>query len=161
MINPEMFREYDIRGIAGKDMDADDVVTIGRGIGTFLLRQGNQSLTVGQDCRTTSALYAEKLIQGLTETGCDVVDIGVCPTPVAYYSIRKLRKQGNVMVTASHNPPEYNGFKICSGIDSCASVNVSYAASSHLTPTCKDRLANLWEFWSATLQRACSTSAFA
>lgn len=118
MINPEMFREYDIRGIAGKDMDAEDVVTIGRGIGTYLLRQGNHNLTVGQDCRTTSALYTEKLIQGLTETGCDVVDIGVCPTPVAYYSIRKLRKQGNVMVTASHNPPEYNGFKICSGIDS-------------------------------------------
>ena len=118
MINPEMFREYDIRGIAGKDMDEADVVTIGKGIGTFLQRQGNQNLTVGQDCRTTSPLYAEKLIQGLTETGCDVVDIGVCPTPVAYYSIRKLRKQGNVMVTASHNPPEYNGFKICSGIDS-------------------------------------------
>ena len=90
MINPEMFREYDIRGIAGKDMDEDDVVTIGKGIGTFLLRQGNHNLTVGQDCRTTSPLYAEKLIQGLTETGCDVVDIGVCPTPVAYYSIRKL-----------------------------------------------------------------------
>lgn len=118
MINPEMFREYDIRGIAGKDMDEDDVVTIGKAIGTFLQRHGNHNLTVGQDCRITSPLYAEKLIQGLTESGCDVVDIGVCPTPVAYYSIRKLRKQGNVMVTASHNPPEYNGFKICNGLDS-------------------------------------------
>ena len=113
-----MFREYDIRGIAGKDMDEDDVVTIGKAIGTFLQRHGNHNLTVGQDCRITSPLYAEKLIQGLTESGCDVVDIGVCPTPVAYYSIRKLRKQGNVMVTASHNPPEYNGFKICNGLDS-------------------------------------------
>ncbi len=118
MINPEMFREYDIRGIAGKDMDEDDVVTIGKAIGTFLQRHGNHNLTVGQDCRITSPLYAEKLIQGLMESGCDVVDIGVCPTPVAYYSIRKLRKQGNVMVTASHNPPEYNGFKICNGLDS-------------------------------------------
>jgi len=118
VINPEMFREYDIRGIAGKDMDEDDVVTIGKAIGTFLQRHGNHNLTVGQDCRITSPLYAEKLIQGLTESGCDVVDIGVCPTPVAYYSIRKLRKQGNVMVTASHNPPEYNGFKICNGLDS-------------------------------------------
>ncbi|MEK6195006.1 MAG: phosphomannomutase/phosphoglucomutase [Deltaproteobacteria bacterium] len=117
-MNPEMFREYDIRGIAGKDMDEDDVVTIGKAIGTFLQRHGNHNLTVGQDCRITSPLYAEKLIQGLTESGCDVVDIGVCPTPVAYYSIRKLRKQGNVMVTASHNPPEYNGFKICNGLDS-------------------------------------------
>jgi len=113
-----MFREYDIRGIAGKDMNADDVVLIGKAIGTYLLRQGNSNLTVGQDCRTTSPRYAQKLIQGLTETGCDVVDIGVCPTPVAYFSIRHLRKQGNVMVTASHNPPEYNGFKICSGFDS-------------------------------------------
>ena len=118
MINPQMFREYDIRGIAGKDMNADDVVLIGKAIGTYLLRQGNSNLTVGQDCRTTSPRYAQKLIQGLTETGCDVVDIGVCPTPVAYFSIRHLRKQGNVMVTASHNPPEYNGFKICSGFDS-------------------------------------------
>ena len=66
MINPEMFREYDIRGIAGKDMDEADVVTIGKGIGTYLLRQGNQNLTVGQDCRTTSERYAEKLIQGLS-----------------------------------------------------------------------------------------------
>ncbi len=118
MINPQMFREYDIRGIAGKDMNADDVVLIGKAIGTYLLRQGNSNLTVGQDCRTTSPRYSQKLIQGLTETGCDVVDIGVCPTPVAYFSIRHLRKQGNVMVTASHNPPEYNGFKICSGFDS-------------------------------------------
>ncbi|MBW2296646.1 MAG: phosphomannomutase/phosphoglucomutase [Deltaproteobacteria bacterium] len=117
-MNPQMFREYDIRGIAGKDMNADDVVLIGKAIGTYLLRQGNSNLTVGQDCRTTSPRYAQKLIQGLTETGCDVVDIGVCPTPVAYFSIRHLRKQGNVMVTASHNPPEYNGFKICSGFDS-------------------------------------------
>ncbi|MBW2176557.1 MAG: phosphomannomutase/phosphoglucomutase [Deltaproteobacteria bacterium] len=117
-MNPQMFREYDIRGIAGKDMNADDVVRIGKAIGTYLLRQGNSNLTVGQDCRTTSPRYAQKLIQGLTETGCDVVDIGVCPTPVAYFSIRHLRKQGNVMVTASHNPPEYNGFKICSGFDS-------------------------------------------
>jgi len=118
VINPQMFREYDIRGIAGKDMNADDVVLIGKAIGTYLLRHGNSNLTVGQDCRTTSPRYAQKLIQGLTETGCDVVDIGVCPTPVAYFSIRHLRKQGNVMVTASHNPPEYNGFKICSGFDS-------------------------------------------
>lgn len=113
-----MFREYDIRGIAGKDMDPDDVAVIGRAIGTYLLRQGNDSITVGQDCRTTSPLYAEKLIQGLTQAGCDVVDIGICPTPVAYYSIRRLQKKGNVMVTASHNPPAYNGFKICSGFDS-------------------------------------------
>jgi len=113
-----MFREYDIRGIAGKDMDAADVVLIGRGIGTYLRRQGNTHITVGRDCRVTSDQYSEKLIQGLLATGCHVVDIGVCSTPVGYFSIRHLNKQGNVMVTASHNPPEYNGFKVCSGVDS-------------------------------------------
>ena len=118
MLNPEMFREYDIRGIAGKDMDADDVVLIGKGIGTYLKRQGNTEITVGRDCRRTSQRYSQKLIQGLTSAGCQVVNIGMCSTPVGYFSIRHLNKQGNVMVTASHNPPAYNGFKICSGVDS-------------------------------------------
>ncbi len=118
MLNPHMFREYDIRGIAGKDMDAADVVLIGKAIGTYLRRQGNTDITVGRDCRVTSDQYSEKLIQGLMATGCHVMDIGVCSTPVGYFSIRHLNKQGNVMVTASHNPPEYNGFKVCSGVDS-------------------------------------------
>jgi phosphomannomutase / phosphoglucomutase len=118
MLNPQMFREYDIRGIAGKDMDTADVVSIGKGIGTYLRRQGNTDITVGRDCRVTSDLYSEKLIEGLLSTGCHVVDIGMCSTPVGYFSIRHLNKQGNVMVTASHNPPEYNGFKVCSGVDS-------------------------------------------
>ncbi|MEE8551706.1 MAG: phosphomannomutase/phosphoglucomutase [Desulfobacterales bacterium] len=117
-MNPEMFREYDIRGITGKDMTEDDVVLIGKGIGTFLQKQGNRKITVGRDCRETSDSYSDKLIQGLTSTGCDVVDIGVCSTPVAYFSIRHLEKEGNVMITASHNPREYNGFKMCSGYDS-------------------------------------------
>jgi len=118
MLNPHMFREYDIRGIAGKDMDTSDVVLIGKGIGTYLRRQGNTHITVGRDCRVTSDQYSEKLIQGLLATGCHVMDIGVCSTPVGYFSIRHLNKQGNVMVTASHNPAEYNGFKVCSGVDS-------------------------------------------
>ena len=117
-MNPEMFRQYDIRGIAEKDMTADEVVLIGQGIGTYLRMQGNRKISVGRDCRTTSDLYSQKLIQGLRATGCDVIDIGVCSTPVSYFSIRHLPSQGSVMVTASHNPPEYNGFKICSGHDS-------------------------------------------
>ncbi len=117
-MNPEMFREYDIRGIAGKDMTEEDVILIGKGIGTYLQRQGNKKISVGRDCRETSDSYSEKLIHGLTSTGCDVVDIGVCPTPASYFSIRHLEKEGNVMITASHNPREYNGFKMCSGYDS-------------------------------------------
>ncbi|MBW2669863.1 MAG: phosphomannomutase, partial [Deltaproteobacteria bacterium] len=75
-MNPEMFREYDIRGIAGKDMTEDDVFLIGKGVGTYLKKRGCTKLNVGRDCRLTSDLYSEKIIQGLTSTGCDVMDIG-------------------------------------------------------------------------------------
>ena len=89
-MNPEMFREYDIRGIAGDDMSDADVVLIGKGVGTYLKNKGAQRISVGRDCRLTSDSYSEKIIQGLRSTGCDVVDIGVCPTPVFYYSIQHL-----------------------------------------------------------------------
>jgi phosphomannomutase / phosphoglucomutase len=118
MLNPEIFRQYDIRGIAGKDMTEEDVRLLGQGIGTYLSRQGNTYIAVGRDCRETADSYSKQLIEGLTSTGCRVVDIGMCPTPVGYFAIRHLKTQGCVMVTASHNPPEYNGFKICSGVDS-------------------------------------------
>jgi phosphomannomutase/phosphoglucomutase len=117
-MNSEMFREYDIRGIAGKDMTEEDVVLIGRGIGTFLREKGSRTLSVGRDCRLTSDAYAARLIEGLRATGIDVTDIGVCPTPLLYYSIKQLKQDGGVMVTASHNPKEYNGFKVCHGLDS-------------------------------------------
>ncbi len=123
-MNPEIFREYDIRGIAGKDMTEEDVVKIGKGVGTFLLQHGFSKLTVGRDCRLTSPVYAEKIIEGLRSTGCDVIDIGVCPTPVLYFSIRHFEQEGGLMVTASHNPPEYNGFKICMGTDSIYGKNI-------------------------------------
>jgi phosphomannomutase/phosphoglucomutase len=118
MLNPEIFRKYDIRGIAGKDMDEADVILLGKGIGTYLVGQGKRRITVGRDCRVTSDAYAARLIEGLIATGIGVTDIGVCSTPVSYFSIRHLNVDGNVMVTASHNPPEYNGFKITSGHDS-------------------------------------------
>ena len=117
-MNPEIFREYDIRGIAGKDMTTEDVELIGKGVGTFLKKHGFTKLTVGRDCRLTSELYSQKVIAGLLSTGCDVVEIGVCPTPVFYFSIQHLNKEGGVMVTASHNPGEYNGFKLCMQLDS-------------------------------------------
>lgn len=117
-MDAKIFREYDIRGIAGKELDENDVTQIGKALGTFLLDLGRSKLVVGRDCRITSDRYAEKLIEGLLDTGCDVVDIGVCPTPVLYFSIQHFAKEGGVMVTASHNPPEYNGFKMCSGTDS-------------------------------------------
>ncbi|MBW2366455.1 MAG: phosphomannomutase/phosphoglucomutase [Deltaproteobacteria bacterium] len=99
-------------------MDDQGVVDIGKGIGTYLRRHGCTELTVGQDCRLSSASYAGLVIDGLMSTGCRVTDIGVCTTPISYFSVRHLEKEGNVMVTASHNPPEYNGFKVCRGLDS-------------------------------------------
>jgi phosphomannomutase/phosphoglucomutase len=118
MLNPEIFRQYDIRGIAGQDLNEADVLSLGRGFGTYLSRQGHRLIAVGRDCRLTSDDYAQRLMEGLMTAGCRVVDIGVCPTPAAYFAIRHLNTQGCVMVTASHNPPEYNGFKICAGVDS-------------------------------------------
>ncbi len=117
-MNPEMFREYDIRGIAGKDMTDDDVKLIGQGVGTWLRQHNCQKISVGRDCRVTGELYTAKVIEGLRSCGCDVIDIGVCTTPVLYFSIRDLPTEGGVMVTASHNPPEYNGFKLNVGSDS-------------------------------------------
>ncbi len=117
-MNPSMFREYDIRGIAGKDMSDDDVVLIGRGIGTFLRNKGCSRITVGRDCRLSSDLYGRLVVEGLISTGCQVTDIGVCPTPLLYFSIHHLEREGGVMVTASHNPASYNGFKICLGAGS-------------------------------------------
>lgn len=117
-MNPEIFREYDIRGIAGKDMTEEDAFLIGQAAGTYLQQHGCTRLTVGQDCRLTSEAYTKKLIKGLLSTGCDVIDIGVCTSPVLYFSIQHLCQEGGVMVTASHNPKEYNGFKLCIGTDS-------------------------------------------
>ncbi|MDY0223706.1 MAG: phosphomannomutase/phosphoglucomutase, partial [Desulfobacterium sp.] len=117
-MNPGIFREYDIRGIAGKELDDGDVVKIGRAYGTFLERDNNRRVVVGRDCRLTSDNYSTLFIEGILSTGCDVIDIGVCPTPVLYFAIHHLKTQGGAMVTASHNPAEYNGFKLMNGYDS-------------------------------------------
>jgi phosphomannomutase/phosphoglucomutase len=116
-MNPEIFREYDIRGIVNKDLIDQDVTLIGKAFGTYLQSENRSRVSVGMDCRLSSETYKRLLIEGLMATGCDVVDIGVCPTPLLYFSIRHLKKEGGIMVTASHNPPEYNGFKLCSGYD--------------------------------------------
>ena len=113
-----IFREYDIRGVAGGDILDEDVKDIGKAFGTMLHQQNKHRVSVGRDCRLTSDNYADLFIQGILSTGCDVVDIGLCPTPVLYFSIHHLDLEGGAMVTASHNPPEYNGFKLMSGHDS-------------------------------------------
>ncbi|MFW5989143.1 MAG: phosphomannomutase/phosphoglucomutase [Desulfosudaceae bacterium] len=119
------FREYDIRGIAGEDFKEEDVFQLGRAIGTYLLGHDRSYAAVGRDCRLTSGTYSEQIVKGLRSTGCDVVNIGVCPTPVFYFAINHLATGGGVMVTASHNPPEYNGFKLCLDSDSIFGEEIS------------------------------------
>jgi len=117
-MNPTIFREYDIRGVAGEDFSEKDAFLIGKAVGSYLKGKGKSRVAVGKDCRITSQLYAEQVIEGLLSTGCDVTDLGYCATPLLYFSIHHLELEGGVMVTASHNPPEYNGFKLCCGTDS-------------------------------------------
>lgn len=114
-MNPAIFREYDIRGIADKDFDTDFAFTLGRAYGTYARGQGKRRIAVGRDCRLTSDKYAAALRQGLCSTGIDVLDIGVCPTPLMYFSLHHYDLDGGLQVTGSHNPADHNGFKICIG----------------------------------------------
>lgn len=117
MINGKIFREYDIRGIAGEDITPETAVLIGKAFGTFVrrLNPDAKKTSVGRDVRLSSEYLADALMRGITSAGLDVYDIGVCPTPLQYFSLFLLGLDGGVMVTGSHNPPEYNGFKISRG----------------------------------------------
>ena len=110
-MNPSVFREYDIRGIAGQDFDEADITRLGKAMATHITRKGFRNIAVGRDCRATSDAYQEALVAGLLSGGIHVTDIGVCPTPVLYFAVHRYELDGGIMVTASHNPPEYNGFK--------------------------------------------------
>lgn len=114
-INPQIYREYDIRGVVDKDLTPEIIRRLGRGFGTYMTRLGHSELVVGRDGRLSSKAFGDALIEGLISTGCHIVDIGLCPTPVYYFSIFHLDKEGGVMVTGSHNPPEFNGFKVSVG----------------------------------------------
>ena len=114
-MNPLVFREYDIRGIADTDFDSDFAVTLGRAYGTYARGQGRRRVAVGRDCRLTSEKYAAALRYGLCASGLEVLDIGVCPTPLMYFALHHYDLDGGLQVTGSHNPSEHNGFKICLG----------------------------------------------
>lgn len=116
-MNPEVFREYDVRGVVDRDLNSDFVFDLGRAIGTYAHREGVKTMTLGRDCRLSSASYHEAVQKGINAAGINIIDIGPCATPMLYFSIRQLETQGGVMVTGSHNPPEFNGFKICIGPD--------------------------------------------
>ncbi len=117
-MNPQIFREYDIRGRVDEDLTPEVVEALGRGYATMMIREKgvpSPTIALGRDCRLSSDRLRDNLIQGLTASNCRVLDIGVCPTPMLYYALFNLEVDGGLMITGSHNPPEFNGFKVCVG----------------------------------------------
>jgi phosphomannomutase/phosphoglucomutase len=111
-MNPQVFREYDIRGVVEEDFSDDFVVDLGRAYATILHQAGKRTITLGRDCRLSSDRLHDLLIRGLLPAGINVVDIGVVPTPLLYFSVLHWKMDGGCMITGSHNAAEYNGFKL-------------------------------------------------
>jgi phosphomannomutase/phosphoglucomutase len=114
-IKPEIFRQYDIRGLVDADLTQETVELLGKGIGTYFRRNQKKEVALGRDCRLSSPLYSKALAKGLLSTGCEIVDLGIIPTPLLYFTIYYKKMEAGVIITGSHNPPEYNGFKMMVG----------------------------------------------
>lgn len=106
-----IFREYDIRGIADEQLLGPDIEILGQALGTYLIRNSGKNISLGRDTRLSSPRLHQSLLKGLMAAGCDVTDIGIVPTPLLYYSVYHLKTDGGIMITGSHNPGEFNGFK--------------------------------------------------
>lgn len=113
--NPFVFREYDVRGVADRDLGDDFARDLGRALGTFWARREQRRVAVGRDCRLSSPRLHAALVEGILETGTSIVDVGMVPTPLLYFAVFEQGLDGGVQITGSHNPPEDNGFKIMSG----------------------------------------------
>ena len=111
-INKYIFREYDIRGKVKDDFPPEVVLNLGKAFGTFIKRSGGQEIALSGDVRLSTPSLIEQFKAGVLSTGIDVINIGILPTPVNYYSMFKLDVAGAVQITGSHNPPEFNGFKM-------------------------------------------------
>jgi phosphomannomutase/phosphoglucomutase len=115
MLKPSIFREYDIRGIADEELLDGDVQSLGRALATYIIRHSGSSICLGHDCRLSGERLHDAVLRGLLAAGAHVRDIGTVPTPVLYYSVVHFEADGGVMITGSHNPSEYNGFKTVCG----------------------------------------------
>jgi phosphomannomutase len=113
--NPTSLREYDIRGVIGRTLGEADAYALGRTFGTLIRRGGGSRAAVGRDGRESSPALEAELVSGLTGSGVDVVRVGIGPTPMLYYAEAELDVDGGIQITGSHNPPEYNGFKMVLG----------------------------------------------
>ena len=111
-INPNIFREYDIRGIYGTDITEDVAYTIGKSFGTYIKKDGNYTTIIGYDNRESSPIIANALIKGITDAGVNVINLGLVTTPMYYFGKYYYGLNTGIMITASHNPKEYNGFKL-------------------------------------------------
>lgn len=116
-LNKDIFRQYDIRGIVGQDLTPETVELLGKGIGTYFHQRGCREVALGRDGRLSSPEFAKSFTKGLLSTGCSVYDLGTIPTPLLYFSIYFKNYEAGVMITGSHNPPEFNGFKMMLGKD--------------------------------------------
>ncbi len=112
VVNPSIFRAYDIRGIVDVDLNEHILTTLGQATGTYFGNRGAHRLVIGRDARTSSPAFQHAFTQGLRSTGINVIDIGEVPTPIMYFAIQHLQTDGGVIISASHNPPEYNGVKL-------------------------------------------------
>ena len=110
-----LFREYDLRGIVGNELTESIAEQVGRAYCTYVRDKGMKAISVGRDGRLSSPALFKSLVKGLLEGGLDVIDVGVCPSPLVYFSLFQLPVDGGIMITGSHNASEYNGFKICVG----------------------------------------------
>jgi phosphomannomutase len=115
VFDPTILREYDIRGIVGQTLKPDDAQAIGRTFGTMVRRAGGKKVALGYDGRLSSPSLQEACVAGLRESGIDVLRIGMCATPMLYFAVYELDADGGIMITGSHNPPDYNGFKMMFG----------------------------------------------
>jgi len=117
IINPDIFRTYDIRGIVEKDLNSEIVNLIGKAFGTYLFERGIKDVLVGRDTRATSEAYQKAITDGLISVGCNVIDIGLIVSCFLYFARQHYNIDGGIMITASHNPAEWNGLKLCHGLN--------------------------------------------
>lgn len=111
-VDPSIFRAYDIRGIVGDSLTEESVFAIGKALGSLVRERGESQVVIARDGRHSGVYLSKALAQGVLASGCDVIDLGVVPTPVLYYAVNILEQHSGVMLTGSHNPPEYNGLKM-------------------------------------------------
>jgi phosphomannomutase / phosphoglucomutase len=114
-----IFRQYDVRGIVGRDLTPDVARALGRAYASYASQHGKTgAVAVGRDNRPSGDMLRDALVEGLTSGGYDVIDIGVVPTPLLYWALHHEPVIGGIQITGSHNPPEYNGFKLSFGTSS-------------------------------------------